>query len=212
VARTLRVLALAIVVAASINCGAAAPVAPTASTVVHMSASAMVVALVDVPTGVVDNTAGSTGTWNWAGQSVLIPSGGPFNNIGFNWYTLQGKATAFGALYVLKQEYLGTPGDLGPSTPGFLAKSESVANDQYVFAPSVTLESGVQYWFYTDTQGSFAGSFYGSVYPGGDMYVTGYPTLGFHKALASGGLTGPTPPPGTCVDANFKLMGAPTSR
>jgi hypothetical protein len=209
-APTLQTATLALVIAASIACGASSPLAPTASTAVHMAASIM--ALVDVPTGLVDNTAGSTGTWNWAGQSVLIPSGGPFNNIKFNWYTMQGNATAFGALYILKQEYLGVPGNLGPSTPGFLAKSESTADGQYVFAPSVTLESGVQYWFYTDTQGSFAGSFYASVYPGGDMYVTGYPTYPFHKAGASGGVTGPTPPPGTYVDANFKLMGAVAGR
>jgi hypothetical protein len=43
------------------------------------------------------------------------------------------------------------------------------------------------------------------------MYVTGYPTLAFHKAQASWRWT-PSgyiiPPPGTYPDANFRLQGS----
>ena len=146
----------------------------------------------------IEVTAGSTGTFNFAGQSVVTPAGGPFNNLRFNWYTFSGPPTAFGTLYLLSQEYLGLPGGLSPSTPGFVARSESIVDNQYRFAPGVTLTAGAQYWFYTDTQGSFVTSFFGSTYAGGDLYVTGVPTLPFHKALAA---------PGVFLDANFRLQG-----
>ncbi len=51
-------------------------------------------------------------------------------------------------------------------------------------------------------QGAFVSSFSDSTYAGGDMYVTGMPGLAFRKALASGMVP---PPPGTFIDANFRL-------
>jgi hypothetical protein len=57
---------------------------------------------------------------------------------------------------------------------------------------------------------TFAGSFDTDIYPGGDMYVTGMPTLPFRKVSASGRMVGDTyvpPPPGVFVDANFRLQG-----
>jgi hypothetical protein len=146
----------------------------------------------------IEVTAGSTGTFNFAGQSVVTPAGGPFNNLRFNWYTFSGAPTAFGTLYLLSQEYLGLPGDLSPSTPGFIARSETIVDNQYRFAPGVSVTGGVQYWFYTDTKASFVTSFFGSTYGGGDLYVTGVPTLPFRKALAA---------PGVFLDANFRLQG-----
>ena len=191
--------------------GASSAVAPTTTPTARA-----IVTLVDVK-AVVDVTAGGPGTWNWVGQSVTMPAGGPFDNIRFNWYTSRfiglspSSPTAFGTLYLLKQEYLGLPGDLSPSTPGFVARSASISEGQYLFAPGVTLTSGTQYWFYTDTQGDFASSFDVSTYPDGDMYVTGYPTLAFRKAQASWRYT-PNgyiiPPPGTFQDANFRLQGS----
>lgn len=146
----------------------------------------------------VEVTAGSVGTSNFAGQSLVTPGAGSFNDLRFNWFTLAGPPAAFGTLHVLTQEYLGLPGDLSPSTPGFVARSESIVDNQYRFAPGVTLTGGTQYWVYTDTQGSFVMSFFGSTYADGDFYLTGLPTLPFRKAIAS---------PGVFLDANFRLQG-----
>ena len=163
--------------------------------------SVVVMTLVDVPIAV-DVTAGYTGTWNFAGQSVTAPGTGAFNNIRFNWYGGKDVPTAFGTLYLVGQEYLGLPRDLGPSTPGFVARSERVLSGEYVFPSTVTLRGGVQYWFYTDTMGSFTASFDTDIYPGGTFYVTGYPTLAFHRSPTSGPVS---------RDANFKLQGAAVS-
>ena len=167
--------------------------------------------LVEV-TNALDVTAGGTGTFNWAGQSATMPAGAGFTNIRFNWYTFQRTPTAFGMLYILTQEFTGIPRDLAPSTPGFVARSESTSETHYAFASSVALTGGTKYWFYTDTQGSFAGSFDQDIYKDGDLYVTGWPTLGFHKAQASGRMVGGTyvpPPPGVFIDGNFRVQGSP---
>jgi hypothetical protein len=148
-------------------------------------------------------TSGSTGTSNnYVGQSVTIEARGAFNRIRFNWFDGAGAPVAFGTLFVLDREYLGTPPGLSESTPGFIARSEAIVGGQYTFHPGVVLRGGRQYWFYTETQGAFMTSFFGSTYDGGDMYVTGMPNLPFHKAGASGPVP---PPPGTFIDANFRL-------
>jgi len=169
-------------------------------------------------------TGGGTGTWNHAGQSVTIPGTGAFASLRFNFYTFHGSATAFGTLYVLDREYLGLPGDLGPSTPGYLGQADAVieghpgpldeVKGEYVFPATVTLTGGGKYWFYTNRMGSFCGSFDTDIYPGGDMYVSGTSTVPFRKAHASGRMTGPNsyvpPPPGVYVDANFRLQAVAT--
>lgn len=200
-------LALALasaVLSAGCSNSSTSPAAPTASL------SRPVVTLVDVADGI-NVTAGYTGTWNWPGQSVTMPAGSGFGNIRFQWYTFQGGPAAFGNLYVLDREFLGLPGDLGPSTPGFVARSERVADNQYVFAPGVTLKGGTKYWFYGDAQGSFVHSFDTDTYAGGDLYATGYHAQPFRKSQASGRMVAGTyvpPPPGVFVDANFKLQGS----
>lgn len=179
--------------------------------------------------------AGQTATsGNYLGQSITIPGAGSYNNLRFNWdgQTLTSPTApavrgpvAAGDLFILGQEYLGLPGNLGASTAGFLAKAERVDHGQYVFAPSVTLKGGTKYWFYTYyAPGSVdfrpITGFSEDTYSGGDMYITaelnGFPPLPFRKAVASWRVIsfGPPivyaiPPPGTYIDANFKLMGAP---
>jgi hypothetical protein len=52
-------------------------------------------------------------------------------------------------------------------------------------------------------------------YPGGDFYVSGYPTYPFHKAGASGRMVGTVyvpPPAGVFLDANFTLQGMTTAK
>ncbi len=173
---------------------------------------------------------------NYPGQSITVPPGPSYNNIRFNWDGSLGIQTsgpasrgpiAAGTLFILSREYLGLPGGLSPSTPGFLAQSQSIEAGQYVFAPSVTLKGGTKYWFYAywppDSVGlvNYITGFSEDTYSGGDMYIA--PELGgslaplaFRKALASWRVIslGPPiqyykPPEGTCIDANFRLAGAP---
>lgn len=178
--------------------GPSAPGGPTLVTLVNVDTS-------------VNVTAGYTGTWNWPGQSVTMPPGTGFANIRFHWYTRDDKPAALGTLYILDREYLGLPVDLGPTTPGFVTRSERIVDEAYVFPASVTLKGGTKYWFYGDKQGSFVGSFDVDTYPAGDLYVTGYHTYPFHKVGASGRMVNGTyipPPQGVWVDANFRLQGS----
>ncbi len=181
--------------------------------------------------------AGQTSTSNnYLGQSVTIPGTSSYNNLRFNWDgyadgslsapAIRGPLAA-GDLFLLTQEYLGFPGNLGTSTPGYLAQSQRIDQGQYVFSPSVTLKGGAKYWLYGYWQpGTVRGfnpitGFSEDTYAGGDMYIApelaGFNPLPFRKALASWRVIsfGPPivyykPPPGTYIDANFKLIGAPT--
>ena len=161
-----------------------------------------------------------------------------YDNIRFNWdgsvrpqpldQVPRGPMAA-GSLFLLTQEYLGLPGNLGAGTPGFVAQSQRIEQGQYVFAPSVTLKGGTKYWFYAYWTPGTAGivspitGFSEDAYPGGDMYVApefaDLSVQAFRKAAASWRVIsmGPPieyykPPAGTCVDANFKLMGAPAGQ
>src|SRR6266540_5469745 len=73
--------------------------------------------------------AGQTSTSNnYLGQSVTIPGTSSYNNLRFNWDgyadgslsapAIRGPLAA-GDLFLLTQEYLGFPGNLGTSTPGY---------------------------------------------------------------------------------------------
>lgn len=164
--------------------------------------------LVDMTTGL-DVTAGGTGTFNWAGQSFVVPESGSFTDLRFHWYSFHKEPVAFGNLYLLSQEYLGVPGNLGPSTPGFIARSEATADGAYTFGSQAVITGGTKYWVYTDAQGSFAGSFDTDIYTGGDQYVTGFHSRPFRKSQASGRMVNGAfvpAPAGVFVDANFKLQ------
>jgi hypothetical protein len=193
------------------GCGRSSPPASPSSS---DGTTAVISAILDLTADLLDVTIGYTGTDNWAGQSVTIPGSGSYNNLRFNWYHYNPAATptAFGTLYLLTQEYAGLPSNLGPTTPGFVARSETVKDRQYVFPAGATVVGGRRYWFYCDTRGQFTYSFNKDVYAGGDLYATGYPTNPFSRSLA-GWLRLPSgeylkPAPGTGVDANFKLQGA----
>lgn len=192
------------------------PAAPTSSAASPAGGGTtpVISAIVDVTADLLDVTTGFTGTDNWVGQSVTIPGSGTYSNLRFNWYHYNpaGTPVAFGTLYLLTQEYTGLSSGLGPTAPGFVARSEAVKDNQYVFPAAVTVAGGKRYWFYSDTRGRFTTSFNKDIYGGGDLYVTGYPTNPFTKAQASWLLL-PSgeylkPAPGTGVDANFKLQGA----
>ncbi|MBA3638471.1 MAG: hypothetical protein M3541_17385 [Acidobacteriota bacterium] len=164
--------------------------------------------LVDLTTGL-EVTSGQVGTFNWVGQSFVVPETGSFGDLRFHFYDYQKAPVAFGNLYLLTQEYLGVPAGLNSSVPGLVGRSESTSGGLYTFAAGTVITGGTKYWVYTDAQGSFAGSFDTDIITGGDMYVTGFPTNPFRKAQASGrmvnGVFVPAPA-GVFVDANFKLQ------
>jgi len=102
----------------------------------------------------VTSGADSTVVPTYCGQSFTTPSGGPWHNITFNFYsTPAGGATpastpaAAGTAFLLTQEYLGTPAALSSSTPGYLAQSISISGGVYVFPSSLALSPGTKYWF-----------------------------------------------------------------
>lgn len=208
-----RLLAAALAAALPLACSESAkPSSPTAPGGVSSPSRT----LVEVPADLADVTTGYTGTDNWAGQSVTITGTGTFESIRFCWYHYNpaGTPVAFGTLYLLTQEYLGLPSDLSTSTPGFVARSEGLADGEYVFPARAMMTAGRQYWFYSDTRGRFTYSFNKDIYAGGDLYVTGMSTLPFRKSQASWLLL-PSgeylkPAPGTSTDANFRLRGAAT--
>jgi hypothetical protein len=209
IAARLLIAALAI---ASIACGQS----PTSASSGGASGAGTIATLVDVPLSV-DVTEGLVGTWNWAGQSVTTPPGAGFGNVRFAWYhySPRGETTAFGRIYVLDREFLGVPGELSPSMPGFLARSEPEASggaqgSEYTLPDSLVLAGNTRYWFYADRQGAYAYSFDQDLYADGNLYVTGISSSPFRKGVASGrmvnGVFVPAPP-GVTTDANFRLRG-----
>ena len=202
---------LSVCVSTCLILGACANESPENSVTGPGASPAALRTLVDVTTGL-EVTSGQVGTFNWVGQSFVVPESGAYSDLRFNFYSFQKAPVAFGNLYLLTQEYLGPPAGLSSSSPGFVARSESTGDGVYTFASSVVINGGAKYWVYTDTQGSFAGSFDTDIFPGGDMYVSGIRTNPFRKAQASGrmvdGVFVPAPA-GVYIDANFKLQARP---
>jgi len=206
-------IAAALAVATATAC-TAAPSAPLPSG----ASPVMLQTMVDVPV-TVTNAAGTVGTWNFAGQSIAIPTGGNIDHVRFAWYHRRQdpRPTAFGRVYILDREYLGPPSGLSTSTPGFVGRSEAVApvssphlqaEGEYVLPEALVLQAGTRYWFYTDSRGDFLNSFDEDLYAGGTGYVSGMPDLAFRIGTASGrmanGVFVPAPP-GVTTDNNFRL-------
>lgn len=155
---------------------------------------------------VIDVTAGFTGTDNWIGQSFTVPGSGAINFARFNFYNSLARPIAPGTLYVLNREYLGAPQDLSPTTPGFMARSQSSVDGEYQFAADVTLTAGMLYWAYLPDRLQPVGGFQASTYDGGDAYVANFATQNFRKVSASaigGGVV-----PDEFTDWNFRLKGS----
>lgn len=86
------------------------------------------------------------------GLSLTTSGAGPWNDLEFNLYAYPSlDPIAGGNLFLLTMEYLGTPGDLSGSTPGFVAQATGIVDDKWQFDSAVTLAPNTQYWFYTDT-------------------------------------------------------------
>lgn len=137
------------------------------------------------------------------GQSVTTPDGGPWDTLGFNLINHDtSDPYALGGLYVLTQEYLGTPGALSSSTPGYLGFTDTINSGVWDFS-NVTLNPDTQYFFYMDTAVPLgtAINLDGDVYAGGAAYgagggsfVTGAADLEF---TLTGNQVAGAPEPGT---------------
>jgi hypothetical protein len=102
---------------------------------------------------IVQNIAGIlTGNSDaFLGESFTTPSsGGPWNNITFNFFSDVPATTpvAAGTAFLLDQQYLGTPSNLSSSTPGFLGASTGIIGGMHDFAAALVLNPGVQYFVY----------------------------------------------------------------
>jgi hypothetical protein len=83
------------------------------------------------------------------GQEVTTPSGGPWDDIVFNFYGGNGNPVALGTVFLLSQPYSGTASALSTSTLGFIADAVGGGlGGVYTFASSVTLQPNAAYYFY----------------------------------------------------------------
>jgi len=127
----------------------------------------------------VQNTSGSAGIATaYFGESFTTPTGGPFTNIAFNFYSdIPATApVAGGTAFLLSQEYLGSPSALGVGTSGFLAASTSIVNNQYVFGASLVLQGGTKYYLYENAIITTSG---GAGIAGGNTYFATTATSNF---------------------------------
>jgi hypothetical protein len=153
---------------------------------------AFVCAEASVITQFVGGTAGAATLF--PGQSFTTVAGGPFDNITFNFFSDNNGGTtpsAAGVLFILSQEYLGTPSDLSISTAGFLAESTGVVGGIFQFDPTVTLQGVTQYFVYSDTSFLVSGA-NSDAYVGGGAYISS--AAGSSYVAFAG-------------DANFRLSG-----
>ncbi len=127
------------------------------------------------------------GTIVACGQSVHIPVGPSFSDIGFSfgeYNTGVPLASADATLYLLAQEYLGPANALSSSTAGYIASTSAIqplgSGQEWVFDAAVTLLPDTAYWFYMDRPTNTTDPFMGVVsittdtYAGGNFYYS-YP-------------------------------------
>jgi hypothetical protein len=98
------------------------------------------------------HNVGGTGGGNAQdpGLSLVTPPGGPWTNITFNWYRAgTGASYAIGNLYLLSQNYTGTPQALSSSTTGYIAHATG-GGTVYTFASGITLQANTTYYFFAD--------------------------------------------------------------
>lgn len=129
---------------------------------------------------------------NFVGAAITTSSGGPFDDINFNWYTgtvVNGQqvgsltALAFGTVYI----FTTVPTSLSPatlSTASGLVGSAAAnsAGTAYVFDPSVTLQANTTYYFLNDTATSSPSNL--NIYEhtstsGGNLYVSASSSVNF---------------------------------
>ena len=123
------------------------------------------------------------------GQAFTTPGGGPWNSLAFNFYSDVPATTpvAAGTAFLLTQQYLGEPGALSMSTPGFLAESIEILDGQYIFAPRVQILGNTSYWIYENGPLQVSG---GDTQPGALSYISigtfDYPLVGGVFSILNG--------------------------
>jgi hypothetical protein len=155
---------------------------------------------------IVENLAGTkeSGIGLFIGQSFTTPSsGGPWDDITFNYFTFTSPTipVATGTAFLLSQEYLGTPPNLGSSTFGFLAESTMIIGGMHVFPTALELSPGTQYFVYENAVSPDLSG--GNTISGGQGYFTHSASGDFHfngvsnNFAVSGAVAGVIPEPST---------------
>jgi len=157
-------------------------------------------------------------SFEW-GESFTTPGGGPWNGLQFIFYADAPPTTpdAGGIAYLLSSEYLGTPGNLSSSTPGFIAQSTGISANMYVFNPSVTLNANTEYWVYETAALNITGTSVGAGTPGEHAYGSnGNNFVSLPAAVAnftlSGSLAPAVPEPSTIALMGIALVAGVLSR
>jgi hypothetical protein len=81
------------------------------------------------------------------GQEVTTPDGGPWANIQFNFWDIDGNVYALGDLYLLAEPHIGSPASLSRSAPGFIGTAAAIEN-KWTFDENITLQPNQHYYFY----------------------------------------------------------------
>jgi hypothetical protein len=126
---------------------------------------------------IVQNLAGTsvcglTVCANFFGQSFTTPTGGPWDELTFNFYSDFPAVTplAAGTAFLLTEQYLGTPSALSTHTSGFLAESTGISGGRYTFSPRLEVLPRTTYWVYENEGFGPSG---GTTVPGEIAYSAG---------------------------------------
>ncbi len=156
------------------------------------------------------NATGSVPIIGFVGQSFVTPNAVvPWDHITVSFITpglvLPAAPVAAGTLFLLSQEFAGTPNALSSATAGFIASAPSAAN-LWTFASNITLNPNTTYYVYGNAAFGLSlqtplGSSLQDAYADGQAYYTALANLPFGIATALG--------VGAFADLKFNVTAAP---
>jgi len=132
---------------------------------------------------ITQNTSENSGTLTESfGETFTTPSGGPWNNITFNFFSDIPAVTpaAAGTAFLFSQVFTGTPSSLSSAAPGFIASSTGISGGAYVFDPSVQLAANTIYWIFENGVLTVSG---GNAVGGDIAYFAPTPSTNFDVAI-----------------------------
>ncbi|MFN8608543.1 MAG: hypothetical protein U0931_13480 [Vulcanimicrobiota bacterium] len=140
-----------------------------------------------------------TASFFW-GQSFTVVSAGPVDHIVFNFFSDLAATVpqAAGTGYLFSAAYSGSPGGLAGTVTNLLGTAAAAGN-HWTFNPSLTLQAGTQYFFYTDTFQTTTGSGL-NPYAGGQIAFSNDTGTNFAFAVADAAFL---------VDGTAAAAGAP---